>query len=181
MKKHLPIVEVLFYFLITISIALVSFINYSTEEDGEYELKGKAGSFEYITMDGQVLKSSDLEGKVILLEFWDTHCGPCMRIMPEIKALQDKYMDNDKVVILIVNAGWESMENAQAYGKRKNNSDILSYMTKKQSRRLGVKTLPTSILIDKNFHYTYKHVGYNEETDLDMVKKFDEKITALLN
>ena len=43
------------------------------------------------TLDGDKISLEDYKGKVVLLDFWATWCGPCVRKMPEVKAVYDKY------------------------------------------------------------------------------------------
>jgi peroxiredoxin len=53
-----------------------------------------APDFEAQTLDGQPLKLSELKGKVVLLDFWATWCGPCVAELPAIKKIYDKYKDD---------------------------------------------------------------------------------------
>ena len=78
-------------------------------------IRGPAPDFELYSFNGETISSSVLKGKVIVLEFWDTRCGPCRRLMLEMEKLYLKYKDNPEVAILEVNAGWETKENAQKF------------------------------------------------------------------
>ena len=50
------------------------------------------------TVDGRTITSNDLKGKVVMINFWSTTCGPCIIEMPELNRLQEDY--KDKVVFL---------------------------------------------------------------------------------
>jgi thiol-disulfide isomerase/thioredoxin len=50
-----------------------------------------APDFTYTDLNGRALKLSDLRGKVVLLDFWGTWCGPCVAGMPELVSLYEKY------------------------------------------------------------------------------------------
>ena len=41
----------------------------------------------------------DLEGKVVLLDFWATWCAPCVKKLPDVQKLSDKFADQGLVVI----------------------------------------------------------------------------------
>ena len=45
------------------------------------------------------LSLSDLHGKVVLIDFWGSWCGPCVSQLPEVRRLRDEYADRDLVVL----------------------------------------------------------------------------------
>jgi len=159
---------------------IILFLTTSCSEDGWKKAKGKATDFTMITLDGKTINSNDLEGKVVVLEFWDTHCGPCLQLMPDLAKLSDKYKDNPDVAIFIINAGWEPFEKAKAFIDNKGYTFSSAYMEKNISRALGVSTLPATIIIGKDFNYKFKHLGFDEKTEMMIVTVFDSHIQSLL-
>lgn len=143
--------------------------------------RGKAPDFVFQTFDNKTVSSTDLNGKVILLDFWDTHCGPCVKLMPEMEQFYGRYKDDPRVAILVVNAGWESLENAQSFVDRNSFQLPFAYDDNSNAgRRMHVYTLPTTIIIDQNFQYSWKHVGYDEEIETDYFKVLEKRINNLL-
>jgi thiol-disulfide isomerase/thioredoxin len=53
----------------------------------------KLSAFRVKTMDGKTLDSESLRGKVVMINFWSTTCGPCIKEMPELNQLKDQYKD----------------------------------------------------------------------------------------
>lgn len=64
-----------------------------------------APAFRVETFGGDVVRSEDLAGKVVVLDFWASWCGPCRRTLPGLAAVADEYAGRDDVAILAVNPG----------------------------------------------------------------------------
>lgn len=54
---------------------------------------GQAPDIELPAPDGQIVKLSSLRGKIVLIDFWASWCGPCLREVPNVKAIYDQYRD----------------------------------------------------------------------------------------
>lgn len=50
-------------------------------------------------VDGRDVKSTDFKGKVVLVDFWATWCGPCRKEMPEYEALRKKYAERGLMIL----------------------------------------------------------------------------------
>ena len=61
-----------------------------------------APSFTLTDAEGKTHDLESLRGKVILLDFWATWCIPCIKDIPEITSLHDRYRDNDKFVLISI-------------------------------------------------------------------------------
>lgn len=139
--------------------------------------------FELQTLNGKVITSQELRGKIVLLDFWDSRCGPCIQLMPHIEKLYAKYRDNPNVVILVVNAGWQSIDDAKSFVSKRSYDLPFAYMTKEESRKLKVREIPKTIIIDKQFKYQLQFVGYdgyNPDKDPEPVMKYEKLIEKLL-
>lgn len=80
------------------------------EKKVKIEEGAEAPDFEFATMDGQTAKLSDYQGEVVVLTFWATWCGYCMRDMPELDKIDQNF---DDVQIVAINRGDRSAD-AQA-------------------------------------------------------------------
>ena len=108
-----------------------------------------------------------LAGKVVLIDYWATWCGPCRAGIPHLKELQERYAD-DGLVILGVHSsrGWEKMKAfARAQGL---NYTLAADKDRALGSALGVQFLPSYFAIDRTG--TLRIAGANRARIDDIVK-----------
>jgi len=70
-----------------------------SEEEARIEAVLQRAAFQ--TMDGEEVYLSDFAGKVVMIDFWETWCGPCLMVFPALDSLKKEY--GDEFVVLAVN------------------------------------------------------------------------------
>ena len=133
----------------------------------------------------QPVRLADLKGKVVLLDFWATWCGPCRYTIPKLNAMHRKYKGSGLVVIGLTEfeGGAEGREMTRAeesqYLRRYKRRQGIDYGFavedgKETARSYGVVSIPTTVLIDRKGRVRFLTIGASD-TELDalasMVKK----------
>ncbi len=130
----------------------------------------KVSDFSLKDIEGKSVSLNDFRGKRVLLNFWATWCGPCLDEMPVLRQVQEQWREKG-LVVLLINMG-ESASRVRGYVKRYALSfPVLLDPNTELFIKLGVRSLPTSLLIDNDGTIVAKKVGVFLSTE-DLEKEF---------
>lgn len=121
---------------------------------------------------GRTHSLSEYRGKVIVLDFWATWCGPCIRTMPEIQRLHEKYSSND-LIVFGVNC-WEE-SNSTTYMKAQGFTYGLLLKGEDIAKAYHVDTLPTVYVIGGDGKILYRSIGVGDDLSSFLAKHFEVK------
>lgn len=146
------------------------------EDKSTYTKTGQAvPSFKVTTLDGKAFDIEQMKGKVILINFFATWCGPCMSEMPRVeKEIWEKYKGNNLIVLAI---GREhSAEELVKFNKEKGFTFLIAPDPKREVySKFAKESIPRNYIIDKNGKIALQEVGYSNE-DFDKLKAELEKL-----
>jgi thiol-disulfide isomerase/thioredoxin len=121
---------------------------------------------------GKTHTLSEYRGKTIILDFWATWCGPCIRTMPEIQRLHEKYLSND-LIVFGVNS-WEE-SNSSAYMKEQGFTYGLLLKGEVIAKTYGVNTLPAVYVIGGDGKIAFRSIGVHDDLSSFLAKYFERK------
>jgi peroxiredoxin len=133
----------------------------------------KAPYFELKDLNGMTVRSSDFSGKVVILDFWATWCGPCKQEIPDFIELQKQYSKRGVVIVGVALDEYESVK--KFYNDKKMNYPVLLGTNDVVKLYGGIRGIPTTFIIGKNGTIRQKFEGFRPKTVFE-----NEIINALI-
>lgn len=124
---------------------------------------------------GKAVSLSDYKGKVVLLNFWATWCGPCQLEIPWFVEFEKKYKDQGFAVVGVSmdEEGWEVVK--PFLEEKRVNYRVVIGDDDVAQKYGGVESLPTTYMIDKSGRIHSIHVGLVSKSD------YENEIVQLLD
>jgi len=119
-----------------------------------------APPFSVTTVDGRKISMDDLQGKVVLLDFWATWCGPCREALPHIQQVAKKFKDEPLVILSV---SLDTSEPAWKEFIEKHEMTWPQYrdggFTGPVSKMFGVTAIPHTFTVDADGVLQEEHIG----------------------
>lgn len=135
---------------------------------------GPAPAWELQDVDGKVVRSEQFKGKVVVVDFWATWCGPCRQEIPGYTDLQRKY-GSDGLAIVGVSLDQAGPKVVEEFVKKFGvNYQMVMGDDDVQAAFGGMDAIPTTFLIDRAGQLRDRKVG------AEPTEEYERKIVALL-
>lgn len=144
--------------------------------EGSSEERTAAAEFSLTDLQGRVHRLSDYRGKVVVLNFWDTWCGPCRQEIPGFIAIQQK-LEADGLQLLGVALGKEGIERVRTYSSEAGINYpvlLLGPDTTMLDNYGGINSIPATFIIDRDGFLAGEHIGYLSKS------AFESMVTPIL-
>jgi thiol-disulfide isomerase/thioredoxin len=144
---------------------------------------GQVAPLGVLTMlDGKSVDLASLKGKVIIIDFWATWCGPCRKGLPLLQKFADSMKGNDKVVVYAVNV-WEQQKGeelskkvSEFWTKQAFTMNVAMDPEAKLITQYGFQGIPACIIIGPDGKLVSSHMGF----DADMENKLAADVNKAL-
>ena len=107
---------------------------------------------------GESLKLADCKGKVVVLDFWATWCGPCVQGLPKVAEVTSKLADQG-VVFVACNLA-ESKPKVEAFLEKKGLQIQVALVDQAVGEKFGVSGIPHTVVIGRDGVISAVHVGF---------------------
>ncbi len=141
--------------------------------ESRVEAAGSYEPFRLPLLDGPLVDSSDLEGKIAVLHFWGTWCGPCVVEMPQYQSFHARYRDDPDVSVMSISND-TSRDLVEEYLER-NGFDFRVLMDDGYVQRAGIGAWPTTWFVDRNGYIQFVKIGNTSKLD----EEFTWRVEAL--
>jgi peroxiredoxin len=149
------------FLAVIISAMLIAFPSCKKEEKALPEVGNKAPSFALKDTEGKSVRLSDFSGRVVVMEFWATWCGPCKESSVELEKLYRKYKDRGVVVLGIsMDFGSGAVQKVKGYAETNDLTYLMLMDDGKASDTYRIYNIPATYILDRNHVIVKIYKGY---------------------
>lgn len=124
----------------------------------------------FTDLDGNEVTLEDFRGKVVLIDFWESWCGPCLQVFPAMQELREEYPDDFEVLAVTLGIT-EGPEEAKAFREEHGYDFNFLYDKNGVSDELGIHSIPYKVYIGPDGKMIKHELGSaGREGDYDRTK-----------
>jgi thiol-disulfide isomerase/thioredoxin/tetratricopeptide (TPR) repeat protein len=133
-------------------------------------------AFSLTSLDGKMVTSESLKGKIVVINFWATWCGPCRKELPDFDKYYQKYKNDPNVVVLSIatdDANTPLKEIQDFVAKRKYTFPVL--LAPVWAKQNMIQPIPMTWFVDANGNKLFQKIGYTKE----LMEEYDWRVEAI--
>jgi peroxiredoxin len=130
-------------------------------------------------LDGTSMKLSDFKGKVVVLDFWQTNCAPCVKWVPKLAKFYERYRDQGLEIVGLTSDEKSDQKLVEDFMKKWGLNYTVAYGNTWVSRAFlkgfedetGAPPIPQLFVISRDGRVVNHHIGYNSDKDVETIEK----------
>jgi len=151
------------------------FSNPSSIEEAKREVVSDF-NWNLVDSSGKKVNFQEMEGEIVLVNFWATWCPPCIAEMPSLNDLYTDYKDKIKFVFVAS----DEVKNVNSYFEKNNFSLPVYYTSEKAPTELYTNSIPATFLIDDRGKIIMKEIGSSDWNSKNVRNQIDELLAFSL-
>lgn len=124
--------------------------------------------------EGSKVSLAEQKGKVVLVDFWATWCGPCRAAIPNLVRMYNEYKDQGLVVLGI--SLDQEKDALPKFIKDYNITYPILYGNQQIARAYEVQSIPTLVIFDKKGKIAFREVGFSDENITTLEQKIKDAL-----
>lgn len=137
----------------------------TARESGDESEESIVENAVFTDLDGNEVGIDDFQGKLLLIDFWETWCGPCLQVFPAMQDLRDEHPDKFEVLAVTVGLN-EGPEDARQFAEENDYDFEFLYDENDVFDRLGGQGIPFKVFVDPDGNLISIEMGsYGREAD----------------
>jgi peroxiredoxin len=159
-------------------LAVCAFVRAAEEDNSTLTKVGDVvPKFSVQGVDGQTLTPESFKGKVVLLNFFATWCGPCNEEMPALQKVHEKYKDK---AFAVVSVGREhSIDEVKKFAEEKKLTFTFAADPKREAYQLfATQFIPRTYVIDRDGKIVYQTMGFGGPLGMKDIEEAIDKALA---
>jgi len=140
----------------------------------------KLPEFSFEIEKGKTVKIGDYKGKLVLINFFATWCGPCNMELPLVqKQIWEKYKDHSKFAFFVFGReeGWEVLDPFKQ--KKGFTFPMLPDLNREIFKKFATQSIPRNVIADENGNIIYQSIGFSEKEFGEMLSFIDKRMKEL--
>ena len=125
-------------------------------------------------LDGTSVNLRNISNNYLIINFWATWCPPCIKEIPDLLEIQEKFKDKIKLVFISIDSSPEKVIPNFIKKNKFKNFDVYTDQQFLASKNLNIKIMPTTIIVNKELFEIARITGYAKWLDKSFIKKIEE-------
>jgi cytochrome c biogenesis protein CcmG/thiol:disulfide interchange protein DsbE len=156
------------YIFLLLFAASISIIGCSKERNEDPQINKdvnvtndeiKAPAFSLISTDGKKINLADYKGKIVILDFWATWCGPCRRGVPDLVSIQKEFKDQVTVIGISLDHDATKGDIIPFMNEFSVNYPVVYGTSEVVANYGNIQAIPTSFIINEEGFIVDQYVG----------------------